>query len=258
MSIREIVGSPSGPTIPPVEPPTEPPVTPPTEPPIDPTTGNVLYDSTIGKWNRTITITDADPDFPKPFVGGKGMEMHASGNPTFKFDGTGVGTLEADGGHGRTYIDCNNNGSTLEYELRFNDTAIENHTCQLRSRHQEGDPPENRQGGDSFKIDLKTVGLKLEKYHNEHISGEEKPHGLPLKVGEWIKVKLTDKPDYTKGEIYQSIELNGQKVIEGTQKNLPPYLLKKEDYDKRSYLWLRVNNTQKGSVSFKNIRLTAI
>ena len=87
--------------------------------------------------------------------------------------------------------------------------------------------------GTSFKIDLKTVGLKLEKFHNEHISGGEKPHGLPLKVGEWIKVKLTDKPDYTKGEIYQSIELNGQKVIEGTQKNLPPYLLKKEDYDKR-------------------------
>ena len=125
MSIREIVPE-EGTTIPPVTPPVEPPVeppTPPTEPPIDPTTGNVLYDSTIGKWNKTITITDADPDFPKPFVGGKGMELHASGNPTFKFDGTGVGTLEADGGHGRTYIDCNNNGSTLEYELRFNDIS---------------------------------------------------------------------------------------------------------------------------------------
>jgi len=235
----------------------------PTPTPPEPTTpsGDLLYDSnTMGNWKNgnARIVTGIDPDCPPVFTNGKGLELHASGNPVMKIDGQGIATLEADPGHGRAYVDAINNGCIAEYDLRFNDTIIENHTCQLRSRHQEGEPPEHRQGGDSFKIDLKTVGLKLEKYHNEHIAGPEKPHGRSIAIGQWVHVKLTDKPDYQKGEIYESIELDGVKVIENTFTNLPPYLMKKSDYDERSYFWLRINNVKKGSVSFRNVKLTAL
>ena len=98
-----------------------------------------------------------------------------------------------DKGHGRYYCDVINYKAFIEYELRFNDTNIENHTCQLQSRHQEGGVEDNRFGGLSFKIDRKTVGLKIEKFHNEHETGPEKNLPKEIAVGQWVRVKKYTK-----------------------------------------------------------------
>ena len=125
------------------------------------------YDSnTDGKWNnghpRTVRVMD--PDCARTFTGRKGLEMHASGNPQLEIDGQGTAILVCQPGHGRFYTDVCNYNSIIEYEINFMDTNVENSTCQLRSRHQEGGPPENRFGGLSAKISPEEVGLKIEKY----------------------------------------------------------------------------------------------
>ena len=173
--------------------------------------GNVLYDSNIqGKWKNghARLVEDFDPDCPKPFVNAMGLEMHASGSPRLKIDGNGEATLEADKGHGRYYCDVINYKAFIEYELRFNDTNIENHTCQLQSRHQEGGVEDNRFGGLSFKIDRKTVGLKIEKFHNEHETGPEKNLPKEIAVGQWVKVRNTPKVDNAAHKINQKIEID--------------------------------------------------
>jgi len=55
-------------------------------------TGTVLYDSNdIGKWNdgTAKTVKIFDDRLKKPFVNGKGFEMHASGDPRLILDGEG-------------------------------------------------------------------------------------------------------------------------------------------------------------------------
>ena len=59
--------------------------------------------------------------------------MEASGHPRMIID-KGLATLEADGGHGRGFIDACNYEGVLEYELRFNDEKIDNHTAQTKEQ----------------------------------------------------------------------------------------------------------------------------
>ncbi|HEY7228247.1 MAG TPA: hypothetical protein VH481_08990 [Nitrososphaeraceae archaeon] len=230
--------------------------------------GTVLYDSNVvGKWNdgTVKTVTTFDDRFPKPFVNGKGFEMHASGNPRLKLDGTGVGTLEADAGHGRVYIDSVNYNAITEYELRFNDDNIDNHTCQTQSRHQAGDPPQNRFGGVHHKIDRKNkvCGLKVEKFHNDHIDGPEVALPKKIDVGQWVKVRLTDTPDQDEKSITVKMEIDFDgsgfvKCVENKFKNLESYMVDKAKFQESSYTWFRLNNEATGSISIKNIKQTSI
>jgi hypothetical protein len=229
--------------------------------------GNELYNSnTIGKWNdgTAKTVTTFDYRFPQPFKNGKGFEMHASGNPRLKLEGNGIATLEADAGHGRVYIDSVNYKAITEYELRFNDENIDNHTNQTQSRHQAGDPPENRFGGVSHMIDrkTKTCGTKLEKYHNVHIDGPEASLPKPIAVGQWIKVRNTDIPDEAAKTISIKMEIDFgsgyEKVLEHKFTGLETYMVDETTFKKISYTWWRVNCTKTGSISLRNIRQTAL
>jgi hypothetical protein len=231
-------------------------------------TSMISYDSNIdGKWNdgSAKTVTTFDDRFPKPFVNGKGFEMHASGNPVLKLDGHGVGTLEADPGHGRVYIDSVNYKAVTEYELRFNDENIDNHTCQTQSRHQQGGDGPNRFGGISHMIDRKgkKCGSKLEKFHNEHISGPEVSLPKPIDIGQWVKVRLTDIPNQTDKSIQSKMEINFDgsgfvKCVEHKYTGLEPYMVDEAKFRESSYTWFRVNNDQKGSISVRNIKQTAL
>jgi hypothetical protein len=238
--------------------------------------GDVLYDSNeIGKWKFSgpeKIIKTFDDRFPKPFVNGKGLEMHASGNPVLTLDGTGVGTLEADPGHGRVYIDAVNYMAVTEYELRFNDNAIDNHTCQTQSRHEElpESQKENRFGGLHHMIDRKNkkCGLKVERFHNDHLEDQPKKT-LPksIAIGQWVKVRLTDTPDQSAKTVNlkQEIDWNdGEgfiKTIEHKFTGLKDYMVNETKFKQISYTWFRINNkesNQKGSISIRNIIQTSI
>ena len=232
-------------------------------------TGSVLYDSNdIGKWNdgTAKTVKTFDDRFPKPFVNGKGFEMHASGDPRLILDGSGVGKLEADGGHGRLYIDSANYKAVTEYELRFDDDNIDNHTCQTQSRHQEGGEGPNRFGGISHMIDRKKkkCGSKVEKFHNEHIRGPEPDLPKDIDIGKWVKVRLTDIPNEEKKSISSKMEIDFNdgkgfvKCVEEEYKGLEDYMVDESSFNERSYTWFRVNNTKTGSISIRNIRQTSI
>lgn len=232
-------------------------------------TGTILYDSNgIGKWNdgTVKVVTDFDDRFPEPFENGKGFVMAASGKPRLKLDGTGIGTLEANKGHGRMYIDSVNYKAITEYELRFDDDKIDTHTCQTQSRHQEGGDGPNRFGGISHMIDRKKkkCGSKLEKFHNVHIKGLEPKLPQAIDIGQWIKVRLTDIPDEEEKSISSKMEIDfndGNGFVECVEKKytgLEDYMVDRSSFEERSYTWFRVNNKKTGSISIRNIKQTSI
>jgi len=224
----------------------------------------LLYDSsTTGRWRqspRVIRTGQHDPLFRPPFCNGKGLEPHASGQPRFAIDGKGVGTLQADAGHGRIYIDTNNYYTITDYFLKFNDNIIDNHTLQTQSRHQEGGVGPNRFGGVNFMIDRKRggCGTKIEIYHNEHIGGPDFRLPKPIGVGQWIQVKASTFPNQQQRSIFVRLQLNyGQGFINAFQyqfNNVPPYAVYAPSFQQRSYVWFRVNNTSTGSISLMNVR----
>jgi hypothetical protein len=227
----------------------------------------LLYDSsTIGRWRqnpRVIRTGQHDPLFRPPFCNGKGLEPHASGQPRFAIDGKGVGTLQADSGHGRIYVDTNNYYTITDYFLKFNDNIIDNHTCQTQSRHQEGGANTNRFGGVNFMIDRKRggCGTKIELYHgtgSNHIEGPTARLPKPIGVGQWVQVKASTFPNQAQRSIFIRLQINyGQGFLNALQyeyKNLPSYTVYAPSFQQRSYFWLRVNNTSTGSVSFMNVR----
>src|SRR5580765_721660 len=235
------------------------------EPEPEPTPTGLLYDSnTMGKWNngKARKTSDFDTELPKPYCDGKGFTCEASGKPRVEVDGKGVATLQADSGHGRFYVDSINYGAITEYELRFNDAIVDTHTNQTQSRHQEGGAETNRFGGISHKIDRKTgeVGTKLEKFHNEHISGKDVKLSEKIEVGQWIKVRNTDTPNQEKKTITVKIEIDFgkgegyKKLLEHTYSNLEPYMVDKATFMKRSYTWFRINNLRTASISLRNIK----
>ena len=249
-SLREIIPEGNVPTIPPVVTP------PPTEPPTPTPSGKAAYDSnTNGGWNngQARTVTGADGNIQPD---GKGLEMHASGDPTLIIDGQGTAILQCKPGHGRAYIFAKNYNGVLEEEIMF-DANVENHTIQTRSRHQEGGDGPNRFGGLSAKVSPVDVGLKMERFHNEHLADTEKKLANPLELGKWHTVRYTfsDTPD-GKG-IYQKLEVNGQEVIsQTTTEGIEPYFQDKAKFQENSYFWLRMNNTKAAKLGIRNVKLS--
>lgn len=225
----------------------------------------LLYDSnTMGLWNngQAREVDDYDPLLPKPYCNGKGFTCEASGHPGVSLDGKGIGTLKADAGHGRFYVDSINYGAITEYEVRFNDVVVDTHTNQTQARHQEGGAEENRFGGISHMLDRKSskCGTKLEKFHNEHISGKEVSLPQKIAVGQWVKVKNTDTPNQEKKTIAVKMEIDFQdgggykKTLEHLYTGLEAYMVDKASFMKRSYTWFRINNLRTASISLRNIR----
>ena len=233
-------------------------------PPKLPIPAGLIYDSnTDGKWKNgnPRTVDGMDPDCPKVFTGGKGLEMHASGNPHLEIDGQGSAILSCQPGHGRFYVDVSNYNSILEYEVNFLDGSVENNTLNLRSRHQEGDPPANRMGGIQAKLDLKNYDFKTEIYHNVHEnSSGDKPLPRALELNKWYKVRYTVKDVGT--SLYQALELdygNGfEKVGEQTIKNPNKVYMEKDKIMERSYFWIRMNNSKNAKLGIRNVKLFAL
>ena len=158
------------------------------------TNDNSSYDSnTDGKWNnghpRTVRVIDTD--CPRPFTGGKGLVMHASGNPQLKIDGEGTAILVCQPGHGRFYTDVCNYNSVIEYEINFMDTNVENSTTQLiveTSRRRS-----TRESIRWVKCENKSgrSRIKNRKFHNEHESGVKKSLAIKLEIGKWYRVRYT-------------------------------------------------------------------
>ena len=250
-SLREILPEGNVPTVPPV---VTPPPTGPTIPPIE--TGKAAYDSnTNGGWanGQARTVTGADGNIQPD---GKGLEMHASGDPTLIIDGQGTAILQCQPGHGRAYIFAKNYNGVLEEEIMF-DANVENHTIQTRSRHQEGGDGPNRFGGLSAKVSPVDVGLKIERFHNEHLADTEKPLANKLELGKWHKVKYTFNDTADGKGIYQKLEVNGQIVIEQTTtEGIEPYFQDKASFAKNSYFWLRMNNTKAAKLGIRNVKLS--
>ena len=252
-SLREILPEGNVPTVPPV---VTPPPTGPTIPPIE--TGKAAYDSnTNGGWanGQARTVTGADGNIQPD---GKGLEMHASGDPTLIIDGQGTAILQCQPGHGRAYIFAKNYNGVLEEEIMF-DANVENHTIQTRSRHQEGGDGPNRFGGLSAKVSPVDVGLKIERFHNEHLADTEKPLATKLELGKWHKVKYTFNDTADGKGIYQKLEVNGQIVIEQTTtEGIEPYFQDKASFAKNSYFWLRMNNTKAAKLGIRNVKLSTV
>ena len=251
-SLREIIPEGNVPTIPPVV--TPPPT--PTEPPTPTPSGKAAYDSNgNGGWKngQARTVTGADGNIQPD---GKGLEMHASGDPTLIIDGQGTAVLQCKPGHGRAYIFCKNYNGILEEEIMF-DANVENHTIQTRSRHQEGGDGPNRFGGLSAKVSPVDVGLKMERFHNEHLADQEKKLDTPLELGKWYPVKYTFNDTVDGKGIYQKLEVNGQVVIEQTTtEGIEPYFVDKAKFAENSYFWLRMNNTKAAKLGIRNVKLT--
>lgn len=239
------------------------------DPEPDPTPTGVIYDSNIhGKWNngheRTVNFEESDPDCPTVFVNGGGLQPRASGKPRCMIDGKGACVLQADAGHGRYYGDKNNYEGVSEYDLTFLDDAIDNHTHQVRSRHQEGGAEENRFGGLNFKLSRTDCGVKVELYHgsgSNHINGPEKSLPKPIAVGQKVRVRCTyrDK-DSSNVDMKQEVDYKDGKGFVETVKwtvKLPAYAMDKNLYMQRSYFWMRINNPKTGSIKIENHTIKA-
>lgn len=219
-----------------------------------------IYDSNInGKWNNNHErkVTDYDPDCPKPFVNGGGLEMHASGNPRCYIDGKGGCILEADAGHGRYYGDAINYEGVSEYSITFLDDVIDNHTHQVRSRHQEGGANENKFGGLNFKLSRSDCGVKVELYHgsgSNHINGPEPKLPKPIAVGQKVGVRCTYRNNDSKSVAMKQEVDFGQGFVETVKwiVQLPDYAMNKALYLQSSYFWMRINNTKTGKIKIEN------
>ena len=224
----------------------------------------LLYESNRdGKWNdgqaRVVKAADGDIN-----PNGKGLEMHASGNPQLEIDGKGTATLVCQPGHGRAYVFVKNYNGILEEEVMF-DANVENHTIQTRSRHQEGGAGPNRFGGLSAKISPVDVGLKIEKFHNEHLADTEKNLEKKLELGKWYKVRYTFNDTADGKGIFQKLELDyndgagfKEVISQTTTSGIEPYFQDKASFEKNSYFWLRMNNTKPGRLGFRNLKLTKL
>ena len=224
---------------------------------------NILWDSNIhGKWNngvkRTVTDTEGDQS-----PNGKGIFTAASGDPRLIIDGDGIAHLQADAGHGRIYIKATNFNSRLEYELKFEDENIDNTSFKMRSRHGEGGSGENRFGGAGGHISMKenNVGVKVEKFHNEHESGKEVSLPKRIELNQWIKVALEVTSPPNTNSLTSKVEVDyndGQgfrEVVSQTLNNVPDYYIDESKFMEESYFWLRVNNEKTGQVAFRNVKL---
>ena len=117
----------------------------------------------------------------------------------------------------------------------------------------------------NFKTSRTESGLKVELYHADdenHINGPEKKLPKGLKVGEFYPIRCTykDVPE-DKTKLTHEIDFKDDKgfvrVNEWTVK-LPKQFMDKALFEKRSYFWLRINNDDTGSVSFRNVKLTKL
>jgi hypothetical protein len=225
-----------------------PPSTPPI-PPSPPANGTVLWDSNVnGKWNngRKRTMTSAhefDPD-------SKNVEVAAGSSRKFEVFGDGMAKITGD--RARIYVHVNNYNAQMEISYIPNPSLDNTLSLRLRSRHNEPDPPENRFGGYGVAVSLDEGKPGREEYHNEHTSFPDFKLPYKMQYGKMytLRYSVHDTADGKQVEMWLEIdyENNGNFIEVGRWKDPKPlpYMLDKELYLKKSYVWVRVNSQHTG------------
>jgi hypothetical protein len=228
-------------------PPPPPPTTP--IPPSPPANGTVLWDSNVnGKWNngRKRTMTSAhefDPD-------SKNVEVAAGSSRKFEVFGDGMAKITGD--RARIYVHVNNYNAQMEISYIPNPSLDNTLSLRLRSRHNEPDPPENRFGGYGVAVSLDEGKPGREEYHNEHTSFPDFKLPYKMQYGKMytLRYSVHDTADGKQVEMWLEIdyENNGNFIEVGRWKDPKPlpYMLDKELYLKKSYVWVRVNSQHTG------------
>lgn len=235
----------------------------PPEPP-DVNPAGVIYDSNLqGQWNngkaRIVKKGGHDGDIK---ANGMGIFTAASGDPQVSIDGKGTAILTTKPGYGRFYLCVCNFNAQLDFDFNIMDSSVDNMSIKGRSRHQSGGACENRFGGLGNATDLIETDFKIESCHNVHDKGFTKKLPTKLKVGEWYSkryiyhntddgkgIKMEDWIDFKDGK-------GLVKVFERTETSPKPHYMKKDLFDKESWLWFRNNGS--GSIGFRNIKITAL
>jgi hypothetical protein len=229
-------------------PPSTPPPTTPI-PPSPPANGTVLWDSNVnGKWNngRKRTMTSAhefDPD-------SKNVEVAAGSSRKFEVFGDGMAKITGD--RARIYVHVNNYNAQMEISYIPNPSLDNTLSLRLRSRHNEPDPPENRFGGYGVAVSLDEGKPGREEYHNEHTSFPDFKLPYKMQYGKMytLRYSVHDTADGKQVEMWLEIdyENNGNFIEVGRWKDPKPlpYMLDKELYLKKSYVWVRVNSQHTG------------
>jgi hypothetical protein len=226
-----------------------PPPSPPPIPPSPPANGTVLWDSNVnGKWNngRKRTMTSAhefDPD-------SKNVEVAAGSSRKFEVFGDGMAKITGD--RARIYVHVNNYNAQMEISYIPNPSLDNTLSLRLRSRHNEPDPPENRFGGYGVAVSLDEGKPGREEYHNEHTSFPDFKLPYKMQYGKMytLRYSVHDTADGKQVEMWLEIdyENNGNFIEVGRWKDPKPlpYMLDKELYLKKSYVWVRVNSQHTG------------
>jgi hypothetical protein len=219
-------------------------ISPPTIPsPRPPTNGTVLWDSNVnGHWdngkNRVITSTHEFDPYDKTTEVAAGSER--------RFEVRGDGTALLSGDRARIYIHVNNYNAQMEISYIPN-PSLDTLSLRLRSRHNEPDPPENRFGGYGVSVSLDEAEPSREEYHNVHTSFPDLklPHKMQNGKMYTLRYSVHDTADGKQVEMWLEIDYdnNGNFIEIGRWKDPKPlpYMLDKELYLKKSYVWVRVN-----------------
>lgn len=235
--------------------------------PVDvvPPDDKVLYDSNKdGGWDngkaRTVGKGGHDGDIK---ANGKGIFTAASGNPKVEIDGKGTATLITEPGFGRFYLCVCNYNAQLDFDFMIKSGSVDNMSIKGRSRHQSGGDPPNRFGGLGNATSLVDTDFKIEEYHNVHDSGYDQKLSPKLELGKWYHkryiyhdiagdAKGIKMEDWLGGEDGKDLK----KVFERTETKPSTASMNKALFAKESWIWFRLNGS--GSISFKNVKVTAL
>ena len=235
-------------------------------PDVIPPAGLIYSCITHGKWNINRTITDFDPQLPKPFQGKQGLILAASGSNKKLVIENGIATFSSGSGHPRYYIDNPNYNTYNVFSLMFLDTNARNFTQQRQSRHNLGGAdPDNCFGGFNHEVDIEgqAVALKIEVSHNSgiHIDGGSKKLPKELKPNQWLGVKNTDAIQGR--NVTSKTELNfGDGWVEGISKKYDlsnskyDFIFNAQLYRTSSSEWFRMNpNTTSKGFAIKDLEV---
>jgi hypothetical protein len=209
------------------------------------------------KWNnghpRTLTghgpDNGRDPDDDKIFSA-------AGEDRKVTIDGQGHCNISGD--RVRIYALYNNYDSVLSLTLKPNfeeDDDDADCSLKLRSRHQESNPKKNRFGGYGLSISLSEVKCKRENFHNNHTTLGSKDLSESLQNDREYGVRFTCKDAGSKVNLMGEIDYgNGFiKVLNVDDNNPKDYMVDRQLYDDKSYLWIRNNGM--GDITVKDVKL---
>jgi hypothetical protein len=158
----------------------------------------------------------------------------------------GDGTAKLDGNRSRIYLHAPHRNAQLTFEANATDTALENISTKLRSRHNEGGSPANRFGGYGVAFQYKegVSDFKIEPYHNEHESGTKHPLPRALEYNRWygFRVRIEAAGGDTKALVtaFVDYDLNGNWTEVGQEEYARTGFLLNDL--NALYSWIRANS----------------